>query len=132
MQIDRTLSGLVLFKMIFIEPQDHHSYTMHSLFLVQPNNSMSIRDPTYHSTDIAPTNTAPIAPQAAACIATTPRVDAAAESLFEEPEEPSFWAWPVAVDSLALSLADSPVNGAAVTLVLFLQEESSFFASDEN
>lgn len=60
--------------------------------------------------------------QAAAWVATAARVDAEAESW---PEESPLWASPVAVDSLALSPVDSSVNGAAATLVLFLQDGGS-------
>jgi len=80
------------------------------------------KDDPNHSTAIPPTTAAPSIRQAAVCKATAPPVDVEAESE-SEVEDPPLCAPPLAVDSLALRCAASPVNGAAATLVLFLQDE---------
>lgn len=76
---------------------------------------------------IPPAIAAPSTPQAEVSKATDPAVDV------DELEEPPLWGSPSAVDSLALSFADSPEKGVAMTLVLFLQEEGfSYSVLEEN
>lgn len=90
-----------------------------------------------YNTARPPISAAPIIPQAAVSrgAAAPLEVAVAAVPLAEEEElDPELlWAWPSAVDSLALRAAAAPEKGVAVTPVLFLQtvgDTSSLVTAD--
>lgn len=92
-----------------------------------------------YNTARPPISAAPIIPQAAVSrgAAAPLEVAVAAVPLAEEEEEELdpelLWAWPSAVDSLALRAAAAPEKGVAVTPVLFLQtvgDTSSLVTAD--
>lgn len=71
-----------------------------------------------------PTSAAPITPQAAVCIGT-------AAPLEVEVDEDPLCAWPSAVDSLALRVAESLGKAVATRLVLLAQADGVWYLTSE-